>query len=163
MSEKDCEKLIFIWANGYFRRRELLAPPTQNTTVFTEKDLYIIDFINGTNVVTFSYALLKPAIVSNARTGFLSKESSTAGLTAFGAALAQDHNLEFGKITTTAKTTTTTEKTTTAKNTNTTNNFNDNAASNKSKNTQSPAVYVVPILVIILLIVTIVLSVLFIR
>lgn len=151
MSEKDCEKLIFIWANGYFRRRELPVPPTQNTTVFTEKDLYIIDFINGTNVVTFSYALLKPAIVSNVRTGFLSKESSTAGLTAFGAALAQDHNLEFGKITTTAK------------NTNITNNFNDNAASNKSKNTQSPAVYVVPILVIILLIVTIVLSVLFIR
>ena len=105
------------------------------------------------NVVTFSYALLKPAIVLNARTGFLNKESSIAGLNAFGAALAQDYNLEFVKITTT----------TTTKITTTTDNFSNNAASNKPKSTQSPAVYVAPILVIILLIVAVALSVLFTR
>ena len=84
--------------SNLFRRREAATEPTQIMLTFTEKDIYVDKYDTSNTEVTFAFVLLKPAIELNARTGFLSKESSTAGLNEFGNSFAKTYNLTFEGI-----------------------------------------------------------------
>ena len=81
-----------------FRRRESPTEPPQITPVFTEKDFYVDKFDTSNTDVTFKFVIMEPAIELNARTGFFSKESSTAGLNEFGSSFAKTYNLTFERI-----------------------------------------------------------------
>lgn len=91
-------RIVIILINvGFFRRRESPTEPTQIKLTFTEKDFYVDKYTSNTEV-TFQFVLLKPAIELNARTGFLSRESSTAGLNEFGSSFAKTYSLTYEGI-----------------------------------------------------------------
>ena len=91
--------IVIILINvGFFRRRESPTEPTQIKLTFTEKDFYVDKYDTSNTEVIFQFVLLKPAIELNARTGFLSRESSTAGLNEFGSSFAKTYSLTYEEI-----------------------------------------------------------------